>query len=144
MVCPGAHGYAHQGKEYGGGVARGAELNPSTNRFGHHCMRTYTMISGCSICSGLLRSSATMCPHHANNNQSSYNFQSHRLYTEINVTETAWKLTGRATLANKVRLAIRQTSKDVHHKNSSKDSHSDANCECVRNGCSIRSHHPDQ
>ena len=144
MVCPGAHGYVHQGKEYGGGVARGAELNPSTNRLGHHCMRTYTMISGCSICSGLLRSSATMCPHHAKNNQTSSDFQSHRLYTEINLTQLAWKLLGRGTLAYMRGLPIRQTSKDVNHKNSAKDSHSDAICECMWNGCSIRCHHPDQ
>ena len=89
MVCPGAHGYVHQGKEYGGGVARGAELNPSTNRFGHHCMRTYTMISGCSICSGLLRSGATMCPHHAHNNQNPQGVQSLRLCTAQSISRNS-------------------------------------------------------
>ena len=63
MVFPDANGLGRQGKEYGGGVAWGAELNPCTNHFGHHCMRTYTMRTRCSICNGLLRKIATMCPH---------------------------------------------------------------------------------
>ena len=62
---------SHQGQEYGNGTAWGAGLNPATDRIGHHCVRTYTTKTRCSIRSGLLRVQPSV--HAKQQTKSTYN-----------------------------------------------------------------------